>query len=780
MSCNPTAPSSSTPTIAAPSKAAPSKLAPPSVAHSNGATSTSRRAAVVSRLGRARAFLVALVACAAIGLLAPQVWAHVRLTANGGAELRWGSPSNVSLVISAAGSDDITDGSHATAIRNAISAWNSAPGSSARIVEDANPSSRARTDWQSNSLHLIYFDEDGESGYLPSGSGIVAITPVWFMNSGVISDADVIFNGQDFLFTTTGEFGYFDVQDVAAHELGHFLGLDHSGWAGATMYPYVDPTEILHRSLSQDDVCGLRVAYPSEAFGSLSGVLRHGNDALVSGGHVVAVDANGRTYASALTTSLGAFRVGGLPLGTYQLYATPLDAPVSSANLAVSQTIETNFRSTVLGSFVVNALEDRSVGSFTVGADTSLGLGRTSDVFPMRVVSGETRTLLVHGSGLLVGSTLSVNDGSVTVTPISWATNYVMFSVAVPVGEPPGHLDLTVTNSGGDRHTLVAGLEITPPDPTVGTITPDDGSMHGGTAITISGTGFRAGARVVTGGQIYRDGVAGGCTVVDANTITLTTAGGPAGPSDVVVIDPTGVEGRSGGGFTFTTQPAITSVFPSAGYAAGGTTVTLAGVDFVDGCTVTIDGVVQTNVSVTSATRLVVTTNPGVAGGPYTIEIENPTGETASALFTYSSDPDPIVASIDPASGPVEGGSQVTIHGFNFTPTVDVVFGADAETGAGGALAAVTYVDANTLLVTTPAFSSGTRNVIVRDAFSEQAGVALAAFTYQKPGGGGGGGCAGAVSPPDRPFDGLSGLWALAAAFGWLVFRARASKTHAA
>lgn len=718
------------------------------------------------------------LALAGLAVAAPIVAAHVRLTTNSGVELRWGNPSNVSIVISSVGSDDLATDEHVPAIRNAIATWNAASGSSARLVENTSPAARARTDWASDDLHLVFFDEDDSSGYLPSGAGIVAITPVWFLSSGVITDADVIFNGDDFLFTTTGEPGEFDVQDVATHELGHLLGLDHSGWAGATMFPYVDPAQVLHRSLSQDDVCGLRAAYPSATFGSISGTLRHADDAPLSGGHVVALGADGRPYASVLSASNGAFRVPGLPLGTYTLYATPLDAPVSAANLNLPQVVETDFRTTTLGSFSVVSLADVAVGSRNVATDTSVGLGRTTDVFPLRCIGGQTRSLLLHGSGLLPGSTLAPSDGSIQIVPTAWATNSVSFQVTVPVGEPSGHVDVTVTNAQGESHTLVAALEITPPDPVVSVANPDDGPMQGGTAVTITGTGFRAGARVVLGGNVYADGQPGGCTVVDASTIALVTTSSPSGASDVVVIDPTGVEGRLAAGFTFTTQPAITSIFPRSGFAAGGTTVTLTGVDFVDGCTVTIDGILQTSVDVVSSTRLVVTTAPGIAGGPYVVELTNPTGETASAQFLYASDPDPVITSIDPSSGPASGGSVVTVHGANFTATMDVVFGADAATGAGGTLGRTTFVDANTLVVETPPGAAGARDVVVLDAFSEQADVAVAAFVYQGEGGGGGGGCGTLAVPPRDGRDGLSNGLAVLVAFLVLLARAVRARTR--
>lgn len=716
------------------------------------------------------------VAC----VLVASASANTRLKSSSGYELRWGQPSNVGIVIQRAGSDDLADESHVTAIQNAIRAWNEAPGSAARLIENASAGARARTDWPSDDLHLVLFDEDGSSGYFPIGTGIVALTPVWFTASGVISDADVLFNGRDFTFTTSGDAGAFDVQDVATHELGHLLGLDHSGWAGATMYPYVDPAIVLHRSISEDEVSALRTAYPAAPFGALAGVVRYPDDDYVGGAHVVALDANGRTRASTLTSNLGAFTLRGLAPGTYSLYATPFEAPVSAANLSGNHGIQVDFRTTAFGSFGVTESGTTSIGNRTVLADTSLGLGRTSDDLPVRCVIGRTRTVTLHGSNLAPGSALETSDASVTVAPLAWNFSQVTFQVTVPDDEALGHVDLTVVNAVGQRSTLVAALEITPPDPTVASVTPARGSFHGGDEITLRGTGFRPRATVVIGERVYVEGL-NGCTRIDGETLRLTTASDRLGARDVVVIDPSGVEGRLAHGFTFEALPGITNVFPGTGSSSGGTTVVLSGQDFVAGCTVSIGGVVQTSVDYASDTRLVVTTSPGVPGGPYTVEVANPLGETATALFSYASAPDPIVTAIDPASGSDAGGSVVTIHGAHFTSSCEVVFGADANTGAGGALSSeIEFVDAHTLRVVSPPFASGTRSVVVRDPLTQQAAVVPSGFVYQSsksPGGG----CA-SIGPHggDDRWRGASGFAAIGIAFAWLLLRARASRPHAA
>lgn len=722
----------------------------------------------------------ALVIAAAV-LSGAGVLAHIRLQhPSNGNKLVWSSPANVSIVISSIGSDDISDGSHITALRNAIDAWNRSGGTTAHLTENTSPAQMARTDWAADDLHLIFFDESDSSGYFPVGSGTVALTPLWFASSGAITDGDVLFNGSNFNFTTSKQPGQFDVQDVATHELGHFLGLDHSGWAGASMYPYVDPSVILHRSLSEDDVRGVRDMYPSGSYALISGTVRRAADSsVIAGAHVVARDANGRPYAGALATDTGTFQLKGLAAGTYGLYVSPLDYPVSSANLGNGHTVQTDFASKEFAPVTVTAGQSLSVGDLLVDPDVVISLGRNSDDYPLRVIAGATQVLAVHGTGLTLGSTLASSDLSITVGSPSWLGSQVNFAVTVPSGAAPGHVDLTATNLSGDKSILTAALEITPPDPSIASVTPGTGSHNGGTAITISGANFTSGARVVLGANVYVDGDAGGCTVVDPSTITLTTAATTSGTCDVVVIDPTGVEGRSTNAFQFDAIPMITSLFPLAGSASGGTQVVIRGSDFDPACTVTIDGVVQTQVTIVSSTKISVLTSAGVPGGPYVVEVQNPGGSVADAAYSYALGNDPSITSIDPASGKSAGGETITIYGANFQASTSVYFGADADTGAGGVVAAsITFIDAMTLMVVTPAHSSGVHNVLAKDDISGQASVMPSAFTFISPSGGGGGGCS--VSPlsePKGPLSALSAAGWMLALFAILTLRARRARS---
>jgi len=90
-------------------------------------------------------------------------------------------------------------------------------------------------------------------------------------------------------------------------------------------------------------------------------------------------------------------------------------------------------------------------------------------------------------------------------------------------------------------------------------IAPSSGSTAGGTAVTITGTGFEAGATVTIGGASATSVV-----VVSETSITCVTPSGTAGAKDVVVTNPDGgFSGTLAGGFTYAAGG------PSAAVATG-------------------------------------------------------------------------------------------------------------------------------------------------------------------------------------------------------------------
>lgn len=104
----------------------------------------------------------------------------------------------------------------------------------------------------------------------------LAVTLLTFdSGTGRISDADIYFNAQNFQWAVVdsgSEVGYIDVENIATHEIGHLIGLDHSSeslsetdpdLADATMYYAASYGETARRNPHTDDVNGVMNLYGS-------------------------------------------------------------------------------------------------------------------------------------------------------------------------------------------------------------------------------------------------------------------------------------------------------------------------------------------------------------------------------------------------------------------------------------------------------------------------------------------------------------------------------------
>ena len=127
---------------------------------------------------------------------------------------------------------------------------------------------------QANAFQFVYagpstqtantFDSVNLVVFRNASSGSAIATTYWWSTEGQIIDADIIFWDAAFKFFsgTSGCSGGFYVEDIAAHEFGHALGLGHSSFATATMYPSAAHCDASLRSLDPDDISGVRALYP--------------------------------------------------------------------------------------------------------------------------------------------------------------------------------------------------------------------------------------------------------------------------------------------------------------------------------------------------------------------------------------------------------------------------------------------------------------------------------------------------------------------------------------
>jgi hypothetical protein len=100
-------------------------------------------------------------------------------------------------------------------------------------------------------------------------SDTLALTTVLFeRSSGVILDADVEINSFNKDISVSDTSVKQDLQAIATHEAGHFLGLSHSPAKGATMSQAYVPGDLDYRSLHKDDEAGICDIYPPDRPGS--------------------------------------------------------------------------------------------------------------------------------------------------------------------------------------------------------------------------------------------------------------------------------------------------------------------------------------------------------------------------------------------------------------------------------------------------------------------------------------------------------------------------------
>jgi len=185
--------------------------------------------------------------------------------------------------------------------------------------------------------------------------------------------------------------------------------------------------------------------------------------------------------------------------------------------------------------------------------------------------------------------------------------------------------------------------------------------------------------------------------------------------------DATLVRTVPGGGYTFIPPPTLASVSPSGGAIAGGTAVTLGGLNFQVGAVVTFGSAQATDVVVVNSSTITALT-PAGSGGPVNVTVTNPDGQHSTLSLGYSYNPAPTILSIAPTSGPVAGGTSTNITGTNFTTGASVTFGGVAATN-------VTVVTSSQIAATTPPNSPGPANVVVINP-DNQSATLTGGFTF--------------------------------------------------
>ncbi len=318
--------------------------------------------------------------------------------------------------------------------------------------------------------------------------------------TGAISDADVAINSALFAvgggpgFSTDGTPGTYDLESTFAHEIGHLLGLEHSGVVGATMQPrqgrngLYDLPALTTRTISHDDRAGIRSIYgPTSGTGAIAGTITYAGSTPAFGAHVWAEDVTtGRAMSSNIALADGRFRIEGLPPGQYRVIAEYLNEPVSISEIAsrnggYSGLITTStipFATTEVATAVGVAANAATTLNITASAaqpfvnPTLIGTNNQLSTIGVPLVPGSSTTILVGGDNVhqIAASGISVTSPFITVDPASVSqlafgqTQVVSFRVSVAITAPPGEYSLRFSSGSGEFAYISGGLTVDLPN----------------------------------------------------------------------------------------------------------------------------------------------------------------------------------------------------------------------------------------------------------------------------------------------------------------------------
>lgn len=371
------------------------------------------------------------------------------------------------------------------AARRALVQW--AGASNIRFVETSSGAQSISPSASGDGISLITVANTPENAALFSGSDRPARTRVFFdPGTGLISEADIALNPAT-QFSTDGTFGTYDLESVLTHEIGHLLGLEHSGMVGATMQPrlalnglYTLPA-FSPRTLSEDDRAGARAIYgPRVGLGAIAGTITYAGGAAVYGAHVWAQDiSTGRSLVGSISSQSGAYRIEDLPPGQYRLLVEYLNGNVLASEIASSGgayaglvNAQAAFRATeVAGQINVTPANTALQNISLAGAQPFLnprllGINGQLSTIAVPLEPGRSYKIYVGGEGLeqvSVSTTsrfLTVDAASIVLQQLETPYPIISFTIKVAEDVPSGEYDLRFQSNNGEVSYIAGGLTV--------------------------------------------------------------------------------------------------------------------------------------------------------------------------------------------------------------------------------------------------------------------------------------------------------------------------------
>ncbi|MBM3817826.1 MAG: matrixin family metalloprotease [Acidimicrobiia bacterium] len=304
-----------------------------------------------------------IVAVALVALLAlpAQAQAYLRFSvtlAGRAVTLKW-QRMPVRWFATDRGAPGVTASAFQSAMARAFATWEAVPTASIAFqfagFTGAEP-------FDDDDISVLGFQSRPEMERVLGATGFVIDT-----QTGEIVESDIFFNSA-FAWSTAadGDPNAFDLESVAVHEIGHFLGLGHSALgetevrpeggrrvlaSGAVMFPIAfGRGNTLDRQLQPDDVAGVSDLYPAGGFRRATGVARgrvQRNGTGVLGAHVVAFNLDTGALVAGFTLNRdGDFEIAGLTPGAHVIRVEPLDDADTESFFSARTPVDLSFQVT--------------------------------------------------------------------------------------------------------------------------------------------------------------------------------------------------------------------------------------------------------------------------------------------------------------------------------------------------------------------------------------------------------------------------------------------------
>jgi hypothetical protein len=289
----------------------------------------------------------------------------------------------------------------------------------------------------------------------------------------------------------------------------------------------------------------------------------------------------------------------------------------------------------------------------------------------------------------------------------------------VPASSGPGQVGVKVLPGDGSSLSLPKGYEYVP-GLEIETVSPSSVPVEGGVEVTIRGRGFAEKVAVSVD-----DASAHRVERIDSQMIRAIVPAGDVGPADVRVTTPEAATTKRGA-IQYVEGLEIRKIRPASGTTNGGTSVDIQVDGLVSEPTVTFDGQPATVTDVDPQTDTISVTTPPHTTGLVDVGVQTSNGATLRLDgYMYVDGATTSVGAIHPSSGPVAGGTEVTITGNGLDQSnLSVRFG-----GVSGQIldAGDSYIEVETPAVNSP----GSVDVQV-SASGSPIGDLPNGFTYQK------------------------------------------------